>query len=319
MTQSLSGAPAPRTGARLSEREASRRLAGTSSLAPYLFLLPFLVLFTTFILFPAVWGLVISLFDWDFLLPGKPFVGLENYAELFSATSRFGPEFWQSMKATGIFTVLSVPLLVIIPLAIAVVLNQKLKGQKMFRAIYFMPYALGIAVIGVLFRYIFDPNIGLINYYLGRIGLPDDIAWTTSLPAGWGTLVSVTVWWLLGFNAIIYLAGLQDIPRELYDAAAVDGANRWQTFRHVTIPGLKPVLLFIVTINVLLQANMFGQSYLITQGAPGQETQTAIMYIGEQGLRQFQMGDAAAMSYILALFLIAIAIFNFKVLGGRND
>jgi multiple sugar transport system permease protein len=315
----LRGGQTPPTRVRLSERESGRRLAGTNSFAPYLFLLPFMLLFTTFILFPAVWGLFISLFDWDFLLPGKPFVGLENYTDLFSTSSRFGSQFWQSMRATGLFTLLSVPLLVTIPLGIAVVLNQKLRGQRVFRAIYFMPYALGIAVVGVLFRYIFDPNVGLINYYLGVLGLPDDIAWTTSLPAGWGTLVSVTVWWLLGFNAIIYLAGLQDIPRDLYDAAEVDGANRWQTFRYVTIPGLKPVLLFVITINVLLQGNMFGQSFLITQGAPGQETQTAIMYIGEQGLRQFQMGDAAAMSYVLAFFLIVIAIFNFKVLGRGDD
>ncbi|MGH2820170.1 MAG: carbohydrate ABC transporter permease, partial [Actinomycetota bacterium] len=132
---------------------------------------------------------------------------------------------------------------------------------------------------------------------------------------GWFTLIGVTLWWLLGFNAIIYLAGLQEISRDYYDAAAVDGANPLQTFRYVTLPGLRNVILFVLTYNIFLQANMFGQSFMITQGAPGDETSTAIMYIAEWGLRQFQMGDAAAMSYLLALFLIGIAIFNFRVIG----
>ena len=317
MAEQAVGSAAPRNKSQ--ERRTRRKLAGTNTYVPYLFLAPYLVLFLIFVIGPAIGGLWISLHDWDILLPGKPFVGLENYTDLFDMGTRFGETFWQSMEATAIFTVFSVPLLVVVPLLVAVVLNQRFKGQKVFRAIYFMPYALGIAVIGVLFRYIFDPNVGMINYYLGRLGLSDSIAWTTALPWAWITLIGVTLWWLLGFNAIIYLAGLQDIPRDHYDAAAVDGANRWQTFRHVTLPGLRQVVLFVLTYNIFLQANMFGQAYLITQGAPGQETRTAIMLIGEQGLRQFQMGDAAAMSYILALFLIGIAIFNFKVLGRRND
>src|SRR5690606_3308492 len=129
-------------------------------------------------------------------------------------------------------------------------------------------------------------------------------AWTTSMPAAWIALVGVTVWWTLGYNSVIYLAALQDIPRELYEAARVDGANRWQQFRHVTLPGLRPVLAFITMITILASANMFGQSYLITQGGPGRETRTAIYQIAETGLRNYQMGSAAAMSYILTGFLM---------------
>jgi multiple sugar transport system permease protein len=129
----------------------------------------------------------------------------------------------------------------------------------------------------------------------------------------------VTVWWTLGFNAVIYLAGLQDIDPALYDAAKVDGANRWQRFLHVTLPGLRPVLLFVITVTILASANMFGQAYLITQGAPGEETKPAIWYIAEQGLRFFKMGPAAAMSYVLALALAVVSIANFALFRYRGD
>ena len=286
---------------------------------PYLFLAPYLVLFGVFVLAPAVSAIWISLHDWDYLLPGKPFVGLENFTELFSENSPTGGYFWQSMRATGQFTLYSVPPLVIIPLAVAIMLNQKFPARNFFRAVYFAPYVLGVAVVGILWRYLLDPTIGIINYVLGLIGLPNDTPWTNGLPWAWIALVGMTVWWTLGFNTVIYLAGLQGLNRDLFDAAKVDGAGRWQVFRYVTLPGLRPVILFVTTVTILLSANMFGQSYITTQGAPGNETRTAIMYIAEEGLRMFQMGKAAAMSIVLALFLAAVAFLNFRILGGRED
>lgn len=280
-------------------------------LTPYLFLAPYLILFIVFVLAPIVLGLWISFHAWDFTLPGKPWVGLGNYKDLFSSSSSTGSNFWQSMRATGIFTVASVPLLVIVPLFVAMLMNAKFPGRNFFRAIYFAPYVLGVAVIGVLWRYILDNNIGLLNHYLGLIGLSGNTAWLTSVPAAWIALVGVTVWWTLGFNAVIYLAGLQDIPRELYEAAKVDGANGWQRFRHVTLPGLRQVRQFVIIITIIASANMFGQSYIITQGAPGTKTRTAIYYIAQTGLRQFDMGRAAAMSFVLtlALLLLSVAVF----------
>ena len=285
---------------------------------PYLFLLPYVVLFLTFTLVPAVYGLWISLHEWDYLLPGKPFVGLDNYGALFDSASPVFDFFWTSMQATGIFTVFSVPLLVIVPLGIALLLNRSFKGRTFFRAVYFAPYVLGVAVIGVLWRFLLDPNLGAVNGLLGAIGLPDDTAWTTGLPWAWISLVGVTVWWTLGFNAVIYLAGLQDISRELYDAAKVDGAGRWAEFRNVTLPGLRPVLLFVVINTILASANMFGQSYLITQGAPGVETRTAIMYIAEEGLRSYRMGSAAAMSYLLTLALLLVSMITFRLFREKD-
>jgi multiple sugar transport system permease protein len=313
--QTVRSAPAAASTPTAPARASKRRGAG---LTPYLFLLPYLVLFVTFVLAPAVYGLWISLHEWDYLLPGKPFVGLDNYGALFDSASPVFDFFWQSMQATGIFTVFSVPLLVVVPLAIALLLNRSFPGRTFFRAVYFAPYVLGVAVIGVLWRFLLDPNLGAVNGLLEAIGLPSATPWTTGLPWAWISLVGVTVWWTLGFNAVIYLAGLQDISRELYDAAKVDGASKWAEFRNVTLPGLRPVLLFVVINTILASANMFGQSYLITQGAPGQETRTAIMYIAEEGLRSYRMGSAAAMSYLLTLGLLLVSMITFRLFREKD-
>jgi ABC-type glycerol-3-phosphate transport system permease component len=201
---------------------------------PYLFLLPFGVLFLGFVLIPAVFGLWVSFHDYNYLLPGKPWTGLQNYLDLFTPGSRDSGDYWKSMPATGIFTVCSVPFLIVCPLGVALLLNRAFRGRGFFRAVFFAPYVLGVAVVGLLFRFVLDPNIGVVNYYLGHA-----IPWTTEVPWAWVSLVGMTVWWTLGFNAVIYMAGLQDISPELYEAARMDGASRFDEFRNVTLPGLR--------------------------------------------------------------------------------
>ena len=285
---------------------------------PWLFLTPYLALFLAFVLLPIFLGIWISLHDWDFTLPGKPFVGLDNYTALFDSSSITFEPFWNSMQATGIFTLFSVPLLLVVPLAVALVMNQNFRGRNVFRSIFFAPYVLGVAVVGVLWRFLLDANIGLVNSILGGLGLPDNIAWLSSLPEAWVSLVGVTVWWTLGFNAVIFLAGLQDVPGELYEAAKVDGAGAWSRFRHVTLPSLRPVTAFVTMITIIASANMFGQSFIMTSGAPGQETRTAIYYIAETGLQNFQMGSAAAASWLLTLALMLLSVIIFAVFRERG-
>jgi multiple sugar transport system permease protein len=178
---------------------------------------------------------------------------------------------------------------------------------------------LGVAVVSVLFRYLLDPNIGVVNHYLHDLGIDRAIPWTTQLPWAWISLVSMTVWWTLGFNSIIYLAGLQDISPDLYDAADIDGATPWQKFRNVTLPGLRPVMLFVTTVTILASANMFGQSLLMTNGAPANETRTAVFFISQVGLRQYRQGAAAAMSYIFAVILVIISLINFRLFRGSQE
>jgi len=290
-------------------------------LAAWLFLAPYLVLFAAFVLAPIVLGLWISLHSWDFTLPGKPFVGLDNYRDLFRSGSTTFEPFWNSMRATGIFTLFSVPLLIVIPLAVALVMNANFRGRNVFRTVYFAPYVLGVAVVGVMWRFLLDRNIGAVNSYLDAIGLPGDTAWLSSVPPAWIALVGVTIWWTLGFNAVIYIAGLQEIPRELYDAARVDGAGAWSAFWHVTLPGLRPVTMFVTLITIIASANMFGQSFIMTNGAPGRQTQTAIFWIAETGLQNFQMGEAAAASWILtlALMLLSLVVYGLFRARGATD
>ena len=300
-------------------RAASQRFGGVhgSKATPYLFLLPYLVLFVAFLIVPAVFGIWISLHNWDFLLPGKPFVGLDNYTALFDPESVQFEPFWHGLRATAIFTVASVPFLVTIPLVLAVLLNRRFPGRTFFRAVFFAPYVLGVAVIGLMWRYLLDPSFGAVNGFLSLFGIPP-VNWITEQPWAWVSLVAVTIWWTIGFNAIIYLAGLADIPAEQYEAADLDGASKSQQFLYITVPGLRPVLIFVITTTILASANMFGQSYLITQGAPGDSTRTAIIEITERGLAQYRMGEASAMSYLLAIFLGIIAAINFYLLREKK-
>jgi multiple sugar transport system permease protein len=295
-----------------------RRAPGKNQLVAWLFLAPYLVLFGAFVLLPIVLGVWISLHSWDFTLPGKPFVGLDNYAALLDPDSLSFAPFWNSMQATGIFTLFSVPLLIVVPLAVALAMNQRFRGRNVFRSVFFAPYVLGVAVVGVLWRFLLDANIGLVNYVFGLVGLPDKTPWLSSVPEAWVALVGVTVWWTLGFNAVIFLAGLQDVPKELYEAAASDGAGAWNRFRHVTLPSLRPVLTFVVMITIIASANMFGQAFIMTNGQPGQETRTAIFYIAETGLQNFQMGAAAAASWVLTLLLMLTSVVLFGLLRERD-
>jgi multiple sugar transport system permease protein len=297
------------------DRTASKRAQNRDA---YLFLAPYLVLFTAFVIVPFVYGLWISLHDYDFSLPNKPFVGLDNFTSLIDGTSPYADAFWLSMRATWVFTVFSVPLLLVLPLGVALAMNQKFKGRTMFRALYFAPYVLGVAVVAVLWRYLLDSNIGLINYYMGKVGLPSDIPWLTAIPWAWVSLIGVTVWWTLGFNTIIYLAALGEISPELYEAARMDGANALQRFRHVTLPGLRPVLLFITSVTIIASVNMFGQSFLMTQGGPGTETRTAIYQISDTGLTNFNSGIATAMSLIFSFFLMIVSVIVFFLFRERD-
>lgn len=289
------------------------------TLTAYLFLAPFLILFIGFIVAPAIFGLWMSLTDWSPFRDVQHFVGLQNYIDLFTAGSATFGDFWQSMSATGIFVVGSVPFLIVVPMFVAILLNQKIRAAAAFRTVFFAPYVLGVAVIGVIWKYIFDTQSGILNHLLTLVGLPGDVPWTVDVPWAWVSLIGVTVWWTMGLNTIIMLAGLKGINGDLYEAAALDGAGAFRKFTSVTLPGLRPVMTFVTTTTILASANMFGQAYLLTKGGPGHSTRTAIMYIAEQGLSQNNMAPAAAMSYVLFACLSIISIINFRLQRERGE
>lgn len=292
------------------------------AITPYLFLVPFFVVFAAFVLVPIGIAVYASLHRWSLGLPGQPFLGLDNYARLFDSSQVLSVEFWKGMRATAVFTAASVPFLVVVPYAVALLLNQKFPGRTFFRAVYFTPYVLGVAVVGLLWRYLLDAELGPVNQVLAIVGLPSDTVWTATLPAAWVSLVGVTVWWTLGFNAVILLAALQDVPVELHEAAKVDGAGVFRRFWTVTVPSTRRVIQFVVTITIIASANMYGQAALITQEQPGTQTRTAIGFIAQTGIQGFDIGSASAMSVVLAVLLMVLSVLVLAVfsrVGGSED
>ena len=289
------------------------------NVTPYLFILPHLVFFGAFLGYPFFYGLYMSLFEFDFLRPERrPFVGLRNYTRLFDPGSIQYEDFWRAMINSGEFIVWSVPPLVIIALVLAVLLNQRFGGRNLFRTIYFAPYTLSVTVAAVLWWWIFQSQGGLLNQYISMLGLKPP-NWLSAMPEAWVAITIATIWWTIGFNTVIFLAALQDIPRALYDAAAIDGASPWQQFVYVTIPMLRPVLIFVITITLIASANLFGQPYIMTAGGPLQQTETVIYRIFIEGILRNQMGSAAAMSVFLAAILLILTAVNFRVFGRSGN
>jgi multiple sugar transport system permease protein len=292
----------------------------------YLFILPHLIFFLTFIGWPFISGLWISLHRYDIATPrSNKFIGLDNYTNLFTEGKVGFHEFWNALFNTIEFVLYSVPPLVILPLLLAVLLNTKTPGRNFFRAIYFAPWVLSVAVIGILWWWIFQSSGGLINTYLQSFGITPP-AWLSTLPWAWVSLVIATVWWTVGFNMIIFLAALQDIPDQLYEAASIDGATGMQAFFRITLPMLRPVLVFIVTITIIASFNLFGQPFFMTRGNPpaaggGGATEPVMYRIYLEGFTggNPNQGKAAAMSFLVALLMMVVSFINFKVFQRRES
>ena len=292
-------------------------------LMPYLFILPHLIFFAVFVGYPFFSGLYISFFQYDYLRPeATVFVGLQNYLDLFKAGSVKFIEFWNSMRVTLIFVVSSVPFFFFFLLGIAVLLNSKLQGMKFFRAMYFAPWVLSCAVISLIWWWIFQSQGGLLNYYLKLWGF-DTPRWLSTMPYAMISIVVATIWWTMGYNMVIFLAALQDIPVDLYEAAEMDGANSWQRFAHITLPMLQPVLVFIVITTIIASFNLLGQPLMMTRGAPAQPTgggatEPVMLRIFTEGfVRPFQ-GSAAAMSVIVAIIMMVFSLVNFRIFRQRD-
>ncbi len=293
------------------------------SVIPYLFILPHLLFFIVFLAYPFFNAIAISFQDYSYLRPeATRFLGLQNYINIFTPNTPEFQTFWNALGNTVQFVLYSVPLLVVIPLLLAVLLNTKTPGRNFFRAIYFMPWVLSVAVVGLLWWWIFQDQGGLINFYLSKTGF-EPPQWLSTLPWAWVSIVVATVWWTIGFNTIILLAGLQDIPDYLYEAASLDGATGIRAFWNITVPMLRAVLLFIIITSIIASFNLFGQPFIMTGGGPSQAggggaTEPVMVRIYNEGfVRNFQ-GSAAAMSVIVAAIMIAVSYINFRFFRVRD-
>ncbi|HYU51165.1 MAG TPA: sugar ABC transporter permease [Candidatus Limnocylindria bacterium] len=307
-------APAPPVTAAAAAPSRSLRRLGEKWYAGYLFILPHFALFLFMIGIPFLYNIYLSLSDYTFG-GSETFVGLQNFQRLADSTDYHFPVFWGGLWNTIIFALLSTPMLVISGLFLAVLINGKYRGRNAFRAIYFAPWTLGIAVVGLLWWWIFNGSFGLLTNVLTGLGIASP-QWLTTNPWAWFSIFLATLWWTVGFNTIVLLAGLQTIPVELYEAATVDGANRWQQFRSITVPSLRPVLLLVITLQVIASFNLVGQPQFMTGGGPGNETRSVLMYVYETGFTaggQYQLGQAAAMALIVAAIMVVVSVINFRV------
>src|SRR5215212_2665336 len=297
---------------------AAKKTRKKVSIIPYLFIAPHLLFFSAFLAWPFFYGVYISLFRFDFLRPeNRPFVGLKNYANLFDPGSVQFPKFWNALSNTGEFILWSVVPLVGIALLLAVLLNRNYPGRGVFRTIFFAPYTLSVTVASVLWWWIFQQT-GIVNQALQALG-GKPVNWLGDLPGAWVAITICTVWWTIGFNTVIFLTALQEIPKSLYEAAALDGASSRQQFFLITIPMLRSVLVFVLTITLIASANLFGQPYIMTAGGPADGTQTVIYRIFFEGMLRGQMGTAAAMSIVIAILLLSLTYLNFKFFGQTEE
>ena len=276
------------------------------NIAGYLFLLPNIVGFIGFSLIPVITAFGLSFTNWDGMQETK-FIGLKNFIDLFNHDS-----FKIALKNTFVYAVSFVPLTLIVALAAAILLNQTLHGVKIYRAIFFMPYISSAVAISYVWAALLNPTSGPVNMMLKAIGIENPPMWLTSPDWAMFTVVLISVWKNSGYYSIIYLASLQGVPKHLEEAAMIDGANRWQVFRKVTLPELRPVTFFCLIMAAIGSFKVFDQVYVLTEGGPGQATTTLVQYIYTNSFRNYRMGYGAAAAVVLFLIIFVVTLIQFR-------
>jgi multiple sugar transport system permease protein len=270
-------------------------------------------------LFPTIIGLlvfsagavtasfVLSFTQWD-MIAAPQWVWLENYVGLLHSDL-----FWEVVRNTLLFVLLAVPLSVVCSLALALLANTGLRGITLFRTAYFLPVVSSMIAVALVWSWIFNPEFGLLNFLLRALFGIQGPSWLDSTTWALPAMVIVTVWKGLGASMVIFLAGLQNIPRDLYHAATMDGAGAWRQFRHITLPMLSPTTFFILVITLINAFQVFEQTYVLTKGGPANSTLTLSYYIYQNAFQFFQMGKAAAVSYVLFALIFLVTLVQFKV------
>lgn len=274
--------------------------------AGYLFIAPIYLLYIIFVLIPVLVMFYLSFTQYDILSPAK-LVLLDNFIEMFK-----DKRFYTVLGNTFYFTIISVTLNVGIGLLLAVALNRKINQslRNIYRLAYFFPVIISSVYISVIWAYLFSTDTGIINYYLGLIGIKP-VSWFTSSKMAMLSIILMDVWKNTGFAMVVFLAGLQNIPREYYEASQIDGANRIQTFLKITFPCLSPVVFFNVITFSIGALQVFDSTKIITDGGPGDATRSMVMYIYEHGFRNFNMGYASSVSVVFVLIIVILTFIQF--------
>lgn len=304
-TQTLNAPSAARVTAGSTGLRRSAGLRGSGP-AGWAFLAPFGVFYLLFLLGPAAAMLVTSFFNTSTVTPGLgTFAGFGNYAEMLSR-----PDFWDAMWHTLQFTIYTTPPLVILAFLFAVLTNQVRRGQWFFRLAFFLPFVLPSATISLIWGFIFTPGSGLWDTVGSLVGIkpgPGILADPTTAMIG---VAIATLWWTLGFNFVLYLAGLQDIPRELYEAAATDGATQWEQIRYITLPLLGKTTTLVMLLQIISGLKIFDQVYLLTSGGPGTATKVALGLVAGTAFTDNRLGAGSAAAVLLFIVIVAIALIR---------
>ncbi|MCH3976775.1 MAG: sugar ABC transporter permease [Bacilli bacterium] len=279
-----------------------------------LLLSPYLLAFIIFFIVPFFYGIFISFFKWDYFDPGsRVFLGFgtnSNYWTLLFSGSQRSLDFLNSIKNTLLFVVISVPLLIIIPLFIAILLDNEPKFYKVFRAIFFLPTVLSVTVVCLIFRWQFDSNNGFVNGILNLFGL-DSVSWLNQQPFSWIAILVTTIWWTIGTNVVIFSAGLKDVDKQLYDAASIDGCGYFDSIIHVALPGIRNQLFLALFTSVISSFNLYGQSALLTEGGPEKSTTSATMWIYNLVFDTTKGGLAASAAIIFGFLILLVSVAQF--------
>jgi multiple sugar transport system permease protein len=300
-------------------------IAAEDARAAFIFLLPALAIFAAFLYGPILYAFWLSLHDWNVVTPEKPFVGLENYRQLAA-----NDDFQTALRNTLWYSAGVVPAQTAIGLGLAVLANRRLRGRAVFRTAFYFPSISSSVVISIIFLWLYANN-GLVNFVLGALGFPtprppwvqnprgviamaleaggvaDVSPWLAGPSVALLSIMLMNVWTTAGTMMVVFLAGLQEIPREVYEAAAVDGATRWRIFRDVTVPLLRPVTFFVVALGLIGTLQVFDQIFVMSEGGPAKTTTTLAWLVYVEGFRRFSMGDASAVAVVL--FILTLGLF----------
>ena len=296
-----SGISAPGGPGRAAYRKSSRQRAA------WLFMAPSLLILGVFVLWPIVQSLWYSLHEWTVGASEQPWVGLDNYTELFG-----DPQFRRALLNTVVITVASVTVLVAVGLGLALALTSESIVSRIIRSAFFFPTVISLTTVGMVWRFLLDPDIGLVGGVTGALGL-GTVNWLQSTTLALPTIIFVNIWKSAGFVMIVLVAGLKAIPGEFYEAAALDGAKRGQLLRYVTLPALRPTMLFVTFIVTIQSLQLFDLVYVMTGGGPLFTTDTLVTKLYRDGFTNYQTGYAAATSWVLFLVVVLVSAFQLRI------
>lgn len=280
--------------------------------AAYFFLAPAMITIFIFFLLPVIAALLMSFTDFDIYSLGNlsfaQFVGFRNYIDIFN-----DPLFWTSLKNTLYFVIVGGPLSIAVSLAAALLINSKLvRFKSFFRLVYFIPVVTTLVAVSVLWRFIYHPRFGILNYFLGFIGI-HGIDWLGNPKWAMPAIILMAIWKNFGYNMIIFIAGLQNIPEDLYEAASLEGASAWNQFKNITLPMLAPTTLFVGIITMIGYFQLFAEPYIMTQGGPLNSTLSIVLYMYQEGFRWWNMGYSAALAFILFFIILVVSLIQLKI------